>query len=64
MTVESRVVQGTPPPNARVLDALSDDPDYKPQNDPTAPFVNILGTVHPATPQKAGDVATLAAGAR
>ena len=64
MTFEGRVVQGSAPPRARVLDALSDDPDYKPQNDPTAPFVNILGTVHPATPQKAGDVATLAAGAR
>ena len=63
MTFEGRVVQGSPPPRARVLDALSDDPDYKPQNDPTAPFVNILGTVHPATPQKAGDVAALA-GAR
>lgn len=60
MTFEGRVVQGSPPPRARVLDALSDDPDYKPQNDPTAPFVNILGTVHPATPQKAGDVAALA----
>ena len=58
------IITWSGPPNARVLDALSDDPDYKPQNDPTAPFVNILGTVHPATPQKAGDVATLAAGAR
>lgn len=63
MTFEGRVVQGSPPPRATVLDtALEDakgDPDYKPQNDPGAPFIHVLGTVHPATPQKPSDAATL-----
>jgi len=60
MTVQGRVVQGTPPVKAVVLDVAKDDPDYKPHNDPSAPFVHVLGTVHPATPQKPSDAATLA----
>ena len=58
MTIEGHVVQGSAPAKGTVLG--EDDPPEISAEDSPPEFLHILGTIHPPTPQKPGDIATLA----